>query len=97
MAPWSSGWGLGWGLIPLTRETMLLQKLEAEKIHFIKGTLWPVVLTIGVTMMRGGQNQQVASELKGPLVHRKNIMKIGKWNGIPWLNKVTYLLTDWLN
>ena len=59
--------------------------------------MWPVVLTIGVTMMRGGQNQQVESELNGSLVHPKNIMKIGKWNGLSWLNKVTYLLTDWLN
>jgi len=28
------------------RKTLLLQKPDAEKIHFTKGTLWPV-LTIG--------------------------------------------------
>ena len=39
--------GLGWGLITLSHKTLLLQKPEANKIHFIKGTLWPVLTTGG--------------------------------------------------
>ena len=35
-------------LITLSRKTLLLWEPEAEKIHFIKETLWPV-LTTGVT------------------------------------------------
>ena len=51
-----AGSGLGGGLVTLSGKTLLLQKLEAQKIHFIKGNTVAGPHNRSGSMMHGGQS-----------------------------------------
>ena len=73
------GWGLGRGLITLSRKKRIITETRSRvNSLFQRGTV--AVPHQRELMTHGSQSQQDASGLIKPLIHPKYTMKIGNWN-----------------